>query len=50
MTHLEHLHEGLFCRLAKTSLFMRGNKNDTIGLLHEGFLAIGKNKLIHATP
>ena len=29
---------------------MVGRSNDTIGTLHEGFLAIGKNKLVNAKP
>ena len=27
---------------------MRGNRNDMIGTLHEGSLAIGKNRLVYA--
>ena len=49
MTHLEHCTRA-FWRLARTGLFMRGRSNDTIGTLHEGFLAIGKNRLVYATP
>ena len=29
---------------------MRSRSNDTIGTLHEGFLAIGKNELVNARP
>ena len=29
---------------------MVGRSNDTIGTLHGGFLAIGKNKLVNAKP
>ena len=47
MTPLEHCTRA-FWRLARTSLFVRGSSNDTIGTLHEGSLAIGKNKLVYA--
>ena len=29
---------------------MRRRSNDTIGTLHEGLQAIGKNKLVYARP
>ena len=29
---------------------MVGRSNDTIGTLHEGFLAIGKSKLVSVRP
>ena len=35
MTPLKHLHEG-FLAIGRTSLFVRGSSNDTIGTLHEG--------------
>ena len=49
MTHLEHCTRNCK-RLARTSLFMRGRSNDTLGTLHEGLQAIGKNKLVYARP
>ena len=49
MTHLEHCTTA-FWRLARTGLFMRRRSNDTIGTLHESFLAIGKNRLVSARP
>ena len=39
-----------FWRLVRTVLFMRGGSNDTIGTVHEGFLATGKNKFDYAGP
>ena len=49
MTQLDYCTRA-FWRLARTSLFMRRRSNDTIGKLHEGSLAIGKNKLVYARP
>ena len=47
MTHLEHCTRA-FWRWARTSLIVRDHSNDTIGTLHEGFLAIGKNRFVYA--
>ena len=49
MTQMENCTRA-FRRLARIGLMMRGRSNDTIGTLHEGFLAIGKNRLVYARP